>query len=170
VLTHTAVSVRLLDALAKDGRNGWLVGWNLLDEPHRSAGHPQDRQHNARPLPPVEPDPPHGGTLARQEVSLDPIELDRVANHHLRARVVALSGTGDNLVDDPLFPNLAELETFQLVSNARRIDAEKTLSMSALQVVRVPLKSVDTSLDYENGCPRHSRPRCCIEQHLSVAS
>ena len=56
--------VRLLDALAVNGRNGWLVGWNLLDEPHRSAARPQDRQPNARPSPPVEPDPPHDNNLA----------------------------------------------------------------------------------------------------------
>ena len=61
MLTRTAVSIRLFDALAKDGRYGWLIGWNLLDEPHTNAAQPEDRQHNAGPLPPVERDPPHGG-------------------------------------------------------------------------------------------------------------
>ena len=60
------MSVRLLDALAINGRNGWLVGGNLLDEPHRSAAQPQDRQHNARPLPTLEADPPHDDNLASQ--------------------------------------------------------------------------------------------------------
>jgi hypothetical protein len=31
------VSVRLFNALAINGRDGWLMSWNLLDEPHRSA-------------------------------------------------------------------------------------------------------------------------------------
>jgi len=58
------MSVRLFKALAKDGRDGWLIGWNLLDEPHRSAAQPQDGQYNARPLPTLEADPPHDDNLA----------------------------------------------------------------------------------------------------------
>ena len=58
------MSVRFFNALAINGLDGWLMSWNLLDEPHRSAAHPQDRQHNAGPLPPVEPNPPHDEKLA----------------------------------------------------------------------------------------------------------
>jgi hypothetical protein len=58
------VRVGLCDALEVDGGNGWLVSWNLLDEPHRSAGYPHDRQHNAGPLPPVDPGPPHEAQIS----------------------------------------------------------------------------------------------------------
>ena len=66
MLTRTAVSVRLFNALMIDRRGGWLMSWNLLDEPHRSAAQPQDREPNARSLPPLEPHPPHDDKLASQ--------------------------------------------------------------------------------------------------------
>ena len=71
--------VRLCDALEVDGSNAWLVGWNLLHEPHRSAAYPQDRQHNAGPLPPVDAkEPPHRGHIS----TLDRGRLPRCCPEH----------------------------------------------------------------------------------------
>jgi hypothetical protein len=37
-----------------------------VSPPQSSDECPQDREHNPNPLPPVEQEPPHGGTLARR--------------------------------------------------------------------------------------------------------
>jgi hypothetical protein len=69
-LNHSALALQTprlaLGSLEVDGGDAWVVHLrNVLEEPHRDAERPHDRQHNADPLPPLRRNPRIGGRVAR---------------------------------------------------------------------------------------------------------
>ena len=67
-----ADEIKKLDELKKSGardKQAYGLVW-LYGSPRPSHYRPQHRQHSPNPLPPVEPERPHGRTAARQELSV----------------------------------------------------------------------------------------------------